>query len=184
VVPVRRRAGSTFRASGDRQGGGVRRFLRIRVGSWSRSPRPVGAGTLASENSNVWKRPRCANSLRYLPASPMLVVRDTQAATSSGVPTLSRREPERGEVAHRTRGRSVPRARWLGGAPRRTAPDRTNCTADRHPTAAMAATIHRRYLNYCARWTRAMEMLYSSIDGGRLAGLPGPAFMEWDFAAC
>src|SRR5436309_15162866 len=27
-----------------------------------------------------------------------------------------------------------------------------------------------------------MEMLYYTIDGGRLAGLPGPAFMEWDFA--
>ena len=25
-------------------------------------------------------------------------------------------------------------------------------------------------------------MLYYTIDGGRLAGLPGPAFMEWDFA--
>src|SRR5436309_2115973 len=27
-----------------------------------------------------------------------------------------------------------------------------------------------------------MEMFYYTIDGGRLAGLPGPAFMEWDFA--
>src|SRR3989449_9176593 len=27
-----------------------------------------------------------------------------------------------------------------------------------------------------------MEMLYSRIVGGRLAGLPGPALMEWDFA--
>lgn len=27
-----------------------------------------------------------------------------------------------------------------------------------------------------------MRMLYYTIDGGRLAGLPGPAFMEWDFA--
>src|SRR5438128_5744513 len=27
-----------------------------------------------------------------------------------------------------------------------------------------------------------MEMLYYTIDGGRLAGLPGPAFMGWDFA--
>src|SRR3989442_14018493 len=27
-----------------------------------------------------------------------------------------------------------------------------------------------------------MEMLYYTIDGGRLAGLPGPAYMEWDFA--
>ena len=26
-----------------------------------------------------------------------------------------------------------------------------------------------------------MEMLYYTIEGGRLAGLPGPAFMEWDF---
>ena len=25
-------------------------------------------------------------------------------------------------------------------------------------------------------------MFYYTIDGGRLAGLPGPAFMEWDFA--
>ena len=25
-------------------------------------------------------------------------------------------------------------------------------------------------------------MLYYTIDGGRLAGLPGPAYMEWDFA--
>jgi atypical dual specificity phosphatase len=27
-----------------------------------------------------------------------------------------------------------------------------------------------------------MEMPYYTIDGGRLAGLPGPAYMEWDFA--
>ena len=27
-----------------------------------------------------------------------------------------------------------------------------------------------------------MQMFYYTIDGGRLAGLPGPAFMEWDFA--
>ena len=27
-----------------------------------------------------------------------------------------------------------------------------------------------------------MEMLYYTIDGGRLAGLPGPAYMEWDFS--
>src|SRR5207302_3588444 len=27
-----------------------------------------------------------------------------------------------------------------------------------------------------------MRMSYYTIDGGRLAGLPGPAFMEWDFA--
>ena len=27
-----------------------------------------------------------------------------------------------------------------------------------------------------------MKMLYYTIDGGRLAGLPGPAYMEWDFA--
>src|SRR5437016_3018146 len=27
-----------------------------------------------------------------------------------------------------------------------------------------------------------MEMFYYTIYGGRLAGLPGPAFMEWDFA--
>lgn len=26
-----------------------------------------------------------------------------------------------------------------------------------------------------------MEMLYYTIQGGRLAGLPGPAYMEWDF---
>src|SRR5438128_10609040 len=25
-------------------------------------------------------------------------------------------------------------------------------------------------------------MLYYTIDGGRLAGLPGPAYIEWDFA--
>ncbi len=25
-------------------------------------------------------------------------------------------------------------------------------------------------------------MLYYTIDGGRLAGLPGPAYMEWDFS--
>ncbi len=27
-----------------------------------------------------------------------------------------------------------------------------------------------------------MEMLYYTVDGGRLAGLPGPAYMEWDYA--
>src|SRR5213596_1808732 len=27
-----------------------------------------------------------------------------------------------------------------------------------------------------------MRMSYYTIEGGRLAGLPGPAFMEWDFA--
>ena len=27
-----------------------------------------------------------------------------------------------------------------------------------------------------------MEMVLYTIDGGRLAGLPGPAYMEWDFA--
>src|SRR5947209_19130170 len=27
-----------------------------------------------------------------------------------------------------------------------------------------------------------MEMFYYTVDAGRLAGLPGPAFMEWDFA--
>src|SRR2546427_5655093 len=27
-----------------------------------------------------------------------------------------------------------------------------------------------------------VRMLYYTIDGGRVAGLPGPAFMEWDFA--
>lgn len=26
-----------------------------------------------------------------------------------------------------------------------------------------------------------MEMLYYTVEGGRLAGLPGPAYMEWDF---
>lgn len=26
-----------------------------------------------------------------------------------------------------------------------------------------------------------MEMLYYSLEGGRLAGLPGPAYMEWDY---
>ena len=37
-------------------------------------------------------------------------------------------------------------------------------------------------LNRCAAMTPCMEMLYYTIDGGRLAGLPGPAYMEWDFA--
>lgn len=27
-----------------------------------------------------------------------------------------------------------------------------------------------------------MQMSYYTVDGGRLAGLPGPAYMEWDFA--
>jgi atypical dual specificity phosphatase len=27
-----------------------------------------------------------------------------------------------------------------------------------------------------------MEMLFFTIDGGRIAGLPAPAYMEWDFA--
>lgn len=27
-----------------------------------------------------------------------------------------------------------------------------------------------------------MEMLYYTVDGGRLAGLPGPAYMEWDYS--
>ncbi len=27
-----------------------------------------------------------------------------------------------------------------------------------------------------------MEMLYYTVEGGRLAGLPGPAYMEWDFS--
>jgi len=27
-----------------------------------------------------------------------------------------------------------------------------------------------------------MEMFYYTVDAGRLAGLPGPAYMEWDFA--
>ena len=27
-----------------------------------------------------------------------------------------------------------------------------------------------------------MKMFYYTVEGGRLAGLPGPAFMEWDFA--
>lgn len=27
-----------------------------------------------------------------------------------------------------------------------------------------------------------MRMFYYTVDGGRLAGLPGPAYMEWDFA--
>jgi len=27
-----------------------------------------------------------------------------------------------------------------------------------------------------------MEMLYYTIEGGRLAGLPGPAYMQWDFS--
>ena len=27
-----------------------------------------------------------------------------------------------------------------------------------------------------------MKMFYYTVDGGRLAGLPGPAYMEWDFA--
>jgi len=28
----------------------------------------------------------------------------------------------------------------------------------------------------------AVQMFYYTLDGGRLAGLPGPAFMSWDFA--
>src|SRR5207247_5070843 len=28
----------------------------------------------------------------------------------------------------------------------------------------------------------SMEMFYYTVDAGRLAGLPGPAYMEWDFA--
>src|SRR5437667_11716550 len=27
-----------------------------------------------------------------------------------------------------------------------------------------------------------MEMFYYTVDAGRVAGLPGPAYMEWDFA--
>ncbi len=27
-----------------------------------------------------------------------------------------------------------------------------------------------------------MRMYYYTVEGGRLAGLPGPAYMEWDFA--
>lgn len=27
-----------------------------------------------------------------------------------------------------------------------------------------------------------MEMLYYTIEGGRIAGLPGPAYMEWDYS--
>ena len=26
-----------------------------------------------------------------------------------------------------------------------------------------------------------MRMMYYTVDGGRVAGLPGPAYMEWDF---
>src|SRR5438445_11392523 len=37
-------------------------------------------------------------------------------------------------------------------------------------------------LNRCAAMTPRMEMLYYTIDAGRLAGLPGPAYMGWDFA--
>src|SRR2546422_8960921 len=36
-------------------------------------------------NPNVWNRPRSASSRRYFPASPMLVVPETQTATSWGV---------------------------------------------------------------------------------------------------
>src|SRR2546426_966071 len=32
-------------------------------------------------------------------------------------------------------------------------------------------------LNRCAAMTPRMEMLYYTIDAGRLAGLPGPAYM-------
>src|SRR5207247_817991 len=46
---------------------------------------PSGGGKPRFGNSNVWNRPSCANSRRYLPASPMLVVPDTQAAASSAV---------------------------------------------------------------------------------------------------
>src|SRR5207247_2834947 len=28
----------------------------------------------------------------------------------------------------------------------------------------------------------SMEMFYYTVDAGRLAGLPGPAYMAWDFA--
>jgi len=28
----------------------------------------------------------------------------------------------------------------------------------------------------------SMEMFYYTVDAGRVAGLPGPAYMEWDFA--
>jgi len=37
-------------------------------------------------------------------------------------------------------------------------------------------------LNYPAALVPSMQMLYYTVDGGRLAGLPGPAYMEWDFA--
>src|SRR6266487_674992 len=29
---------------------------------------------------------------------------------------------------------------------------------------------------------RIVRMLYYTVDGGRVAGLPGPAYMEWGFA--
>lgn len=37
-------------------------------------------------------------------------------------------------------------------------------------------------LNYSVAMHPRVEMFYYTIDGGRLAGLPGPAFMEWDFS--
>src|SRR2546425_12087045 len=98
-----------------RQGGGVRRFLRIRSArvtiaspSWGGNPR--------FGNSNVWKRPRCANSRRYFPASPMLVVPDTQAATLSGVlSSFSNGNPNVARFASNARAIGAARAidrRW------------------------------------------------------------------------
>ncbi|MGQ0796243.1 MAG: protein-tyrosine phosphatase family protein [Methanobacteriota archaeon] len=46
---------------------------------------------------------------------------------------------------------------------------------------ARANERHRAILNYLgASGVRVMQ--YYTLDGGRLAGLPGPAYMEWDFA--
>jgi len=39
-----------------------------------------------------------------------------------------------------------------------------------------------RYFELPRRHGRAVELSHYTIDGGRLAGLPGPAYMEWDFA--
>src|SRR6266545_2537562 len=34
----------------------------------------------------------------------------------------------------------------------------------------------------CCAFPPTVRMFYYTVDGGRVAGLPGPAYMEWDFA--
>src|SRR5205807_10277481 len=87
--------------------------------------------------------------------------------------------PDRG----RRRGRSARPAGPPDDAPPRTGRGRKNCTARGgggpqrcHQEGAAAI------LNYSARMDIAVQMFYYTLDGGRLAGLPGPAFMSWDFA--